>query len=125
MRDRIVLHRIAVFARHGVFEEERRLGQKFYISVTCDLDLSTAGTSDDYAHTVGYDRLAELVHTVAVGRRFNLIEALAETVADEILRTFPLVEQVTVRIDKPQAPLPVPVETVAVEICRRRAVTEG
>ena len=121
MPDRILVHRIAVFAHHGVLPEETRLGQRFYVSLDCRLDLSEAGRSDDVARTVSYADLAAIVVDHATQRRFDLIEALAETIAAEILRRFERIRSVTVRVDKPSAPVPAILDGVCVEIVRSRA----
>lgn len=118
--DRILVHRIAVFAYHGIHPEEARLGQRFYVSLECSLDLSEAGRTDDLHATVCYGRLTEVVTAVATGRRFRIIEGLAEAIAGDILAGFPPVEEVLVRVDKPSAPVPAIIEGVAVEIRRRR-----
>lgn len=120
MSDRIILGGIAVHAHHGVLDEEERLGQRFLVSLDCRLDLRPAGRSDDVAETVSYAEIAELAVRVATGRRFRLIEALAEALAGAVLETWGAVEAVTVRIDKPGAPIPAIVAEVAVEITRRR-----
>ena len=95
MTDRILLSRIAVFAHHGLHPEEERLGQRFYVSLDVRLDLAPAGCADDWKQTVSYDRLAAIVLEVATGRRFALIEALAEVVAARILEAHPRVESLT------------------------------
>lgn len=120
MSDRILVERIAVHAHHGVLPEEERLGQRFLVSLACELDLGPAGRSDDLAQAVSYADLVALAVGIATGRRFRLIEALAETIAAKILRAHPAVEAVTVRIDKPGAPVPAIVDAIAVEITRRR-----
>ncbi len=120
MADRILVHRIAVFARHGVLPEEERLGQRFYISLDCRLDLSQAGRSDDVAHTVSYADLAQIAVETATERRFALIEALAEAIAGEILERHPLIREIRVRVDKPSAPVPAVIDGVAIEIVRAR-----
>lgn len=120
MSDRILVQRIAVFAYHGLLEEEARLGQRFYISLDCRLDLGQAGRSDDVAHTVSYADLTAIAIRIATQRRFALIEALAEAIAAEILDGFPLLQAVSVRVDKPSAPVPAAIEGVAVEITRTR-----
>lgn len=118
--DRILLTRLAVFARHGVLPEEERLGQRFYISLDCGLDLRAAGRSDDVARTVSYADLAALAVEIATTRRFALIEALAEAIAGAILDGFPAVRTIRVRVDKPSAPVPAVLEGIAVEIVRGR-----
>lgn len=120
MADRILVHRIAVFAYHGVLPEEARLGQRFFISLDCGLDLSAAGASDDVTRTVSYADLTEVAVEIASKRRFALIEALAESIAAEILARFEAIERVSVRVDKPSAPVAAVIDGVSVEITRLR-----
>lgn len=120
MSDRILVERIAVFARHGVLPEETRLGQRFYISLDCALDLGPAGRSDDVARTVSYADLTTIAVAVATERRFDLIEALAEAIAAAILARFAAIRAITVRVDKPSAPIPAILDGVAVAITRER-----
>lgn len=121
--DRILVQRIAVFAYHGLLEEEARIGQRFYISLECRLDLAPAGRSDDVARTVSYADLTEIATRIATGQRFALIEALAEAIAAEILARHAAVDGVSVRVDKPSAPVPAVIEGVAIEIHRSRGRT--
>lgn len=121
MSDRILVERIAVFAYHGVLAEEARIGQRFYISLDCTLDLSAAGRSDDVSRTVSYADLTATVVAIATKRRFALIEALAEAIAAEILHGFPLLDAISVRVDKPSAPVPAVIDGVAIAITRRRS----
>ena len=118
--DRIGVARIAVFGRHGVLPEEAVLGQRFYISLEARLDLAPAGRSDDVAHTVSYADLTGIAVEIATERRFNLIEALAETIAATILDRFASVDSISVRIDKPSAPVPAILDGVSIEITRHR-----
>ena len=118
--DRIGVARIAVFGRHGVLPEEAVLGQRFYISLDARLDLAPAGRSDDVAHTVSYADLTQIAVDIATERRFNLIEALAEAIAATILERFGTVEAITVRVDKPSAPVPAILDGVSIEITRHR-----
>ncbi|WP_445501193.1 dihydroneopterin aldolase [Microvirga sp. G4-2] len=120
MSDRITLSRLAVYAHHGVHEEEARLGQRFYISLTCALDLKPAGEADDYAQSVCYAALAKVAHETATTRRFRIIEGLAEAIAAKVLETFPRIEDVTVLVEKPEAPVPFVIDGVSVEIRRTR-----
>lgn len=121
MTDRIRLSRIGVFAYHGLHPEETRLGQRFFISITCALDLRPAGETDDFTRTADYHRMAELTQEIAVGRQFKTIEALAEAVAGAVLAEFAPVQAVTVLVEKPSAPIPAMLDTVSVEITRQRA----
>jgi dihydroneopterin aldolase len=120
MSDRIVLHRIAIYAYHGVLAEEERIGQRFYVSLDCCLDLSEVGLTDSLQKGVSYADLAEVATEIATKRRFRTIEALAETIARDLLSSFPRLEAVTVKVDKPGAPVPAILDGISVEITRRR-----
>ena len=89
--------------------------------VDAAVDTRAAGASDDLTQSVSYADMAEIAVGIATTRRFNLLEALAEAIATDILAGFPLVEAITVRVDKPSAPVPQVLDGVSVEITRNRA----
>jgi dihydroneopterin aldolase len=118
--DLIRITRIAVFGRHGLLPEEAVLGQRFYISLEARLDLSEAGRSDAVAGTVSYADLTQIAVAISTEQRFNLIEALAEAIAASILERFARIDAITVRVDKPSAPVPAILDGVSIEITRQR-----
>jgi len=120
MTDTITLAGMAFYAYHGLHDEEARLGQRFDIDVAVGLDLAPAGRSDDYADTVGYDRLHRTVEAVVLGPRLNLIEALADRIARAVLAEFAEIEDVAVTVRKPGAPVPGIFDHAAVTVRRRR-----
>ena len=121
MSDRILLTGLGFYGRHGALPAERELGGRFVVDVEATLDLRPAGESDDLAATVDYAAMYERVRALVEETRYNLIEALAERIAGELLGAFPLLEAVTVRVHKPGAPLPgAAVAAVAVEVQRAR-----
>ena len=119
--DTISIRRIGVFAYHGVYEEEGRLGQRFFISVELRLDLAEAGTRDHLASTVSYADIAALVQEIAVGERFAIIEALAEAIASAILVRHPRVQELSVTVEKPGAAVAAILDGIAVTLTRRRS----
>jgi 7,8-dihydroneopterin aldolase/epimerase/oxygenase len=119
-RDRILIQRIGVYAYHGVYEEEGRLGQRFFITVECGLDLSAAGRTDDLTQSISYADIAARVQEIAVGGRFNIIEALAEAIAQDLLASFPRIEEVSITVEKPGAAVPAILDNIAVTITRVR-----
>ncbi|MGI6244140.1 MAG: dihydroneopterin aldolase [Pseudochelatococcus sp.] len=119
--DRIIVSRIALFAYHGLHDEEARLGQRFFVSLDVGLDLREAGRNDDWNSTACYARMTETVQQVATAQRFHIIEGLAEAIASALLATIPRIVRATVRVEKPAAPVPAVLDTVAVEITRIRA----
>ena len=120
-RDRISIQRIGVFAYHGVYEEEGRLGQRFYVSIDAYLDLAAAGQADDLEKSVSYADIAAQVQEIAVGNRYNIIEALAEAIAGELMRNFPRIDEIAVTIEKPNAAVAAILDSIFVTINRSRA----
>jgi 7,8-dihydroneopterin aldolase/epimerase/oxygenase len=121
MADRIVLTGLAFFGRHGVLPAERELGGRFVVDVEASLDLRPAGTRDDLAATVDYAAMYERIRRLVEDSRYDLLEAVAEHLAADLLAAFPLLEAVTVRVHKPGAPIPgAATAAVAVEIHRAR-----
>ncbi|WP_235436454.1 dihydroneopterin aldolase [Arthrobacter sp. RIT-PI-e] len=117
--DLVELSGITATGHHGVFEHERRDGQPFVVDLALHLDLQPAGTTDELARTAHYGQVAELVHGIIAGPPFDLVEALAESIAAEVLGAFP-VTAVDVTVHKPQAPIAVPFGDVSVTLRRSR-----
>lgn len=115
--DQIRLTGLEVTARHGVYAGEKVTPQLFVIDLCCSL--RPRPDTDDLATTVDYSELAQRVARVAGEGSLDLIETLAERVAQTCLAE-ELVVAVEVTVHKPQAPLPVPVADVAVSITRRK-----
>lgn len=118
--DKIYLENLEFFAYHGVFDDEKKNGQTFYVSVTLELDLTAAGVSDDLDKTVNYGEVYDLIADVTLNRRFDLIEKLAYTIIEELLRKYAMVNAVKVRVDKPKAPGTTCLFPAAVELRRER-----
>ena len=116
--DKIFIDKLQVFGRHGVLSEENSLGQMFYISAEIRLSLKNAGTSDTLENTVNYSECCHLIKDICEQNTFKLIETLAEKTADALLKFSPLIRSVRVRIDKPSAPIGLPLESVGAEIER-------
>ncbi|MBU8881388.1 dihydroneopterin aldolase [Bacillus sp. FJAT-29790] len=118
--DKIMVNQMAFYGYHGVFPEETRLGQRFLIDLTVDADLKEAGETDNLEHSINYGDLFQVCKDVVEGKPFKLIEAVAEKIAGEILDRFKAVDLVTVKVVKPDPPIPGHYESVAVEITRGR-----
>lgn len=103
--DEILLEGLRFYAYHGVNPEERALGQRFSVDVALAVDLHPAGVSDDLAATVSYSAVYKTVRRIVEGEPRNLIEAVAETIADAIFTEFLPVERVAVTVRKLEAPL--------------------
>ena len=118
--DRIAVRGIRASGHHGVYAEERATGQPFVVDVVLHLDLRPAAASDDVADTVHYGELAQQVVAAVEGEPVDLLETLAQRLADLAL-SYPRVDEVEVTVHKPEAPVGVPFEDVAVTIVRSRS----
>lgn len=117
--DRIVLSGMTFYCHHGVEPAERQLGQKLIVDVELLLDLRSVGETDDIHRVVNYRKVYLEVDRVATKEEVNLLETIAHRIARRLLDAFP-VEEVTVRVCKPQPPVDGLVESVLIEISRRR-----
>ncbi len=120
MSDRVVLSGMAFQARHGVHDWEKVEAQRFEVDVELALDVQPAGLDDDLTKTVDYGSVYQVVRQVVESTTFNLIEALAEAIAHEILGGHAQVDEVVVRVRKPEVRLDGPLAYAGVEIRRVR-----
>ncbi|GIG58721.1 dihydroneopterin aldolase [Longispora fulva] len=116
--DSIELRGLRARGYHGVYDFERAAGQDFVVDVTLDLDLGKAASTDDVSDTVHYGELAGQLVAVIAGEPVNLIETLAERLAEVCLGD-PRVASCVVTVHKPQAPIPHEFADVAVTVRRK------
>lgn len=124
MADRIELRGLMVHGRHGVYDHERVAGQRFVVDITVWIDLVDAARSDDLADTYDYIRLAQRATDIVGGPPRNLIETVGAEIADEVMQD-ERVHAVEVVVHKPQAPIPLPFDDVAVVTRRSRRGDRG
>ncbi|MDR7074880.1 dihydroneopterin aldolase [Fictibacillus barbaricus] len=118
--DKIYVNGMKFYGYHGVFPEEQKLGQRFNIDVMLTLDLSKAGLSDDLDATVNYKEVYDAVKEIMEGDSVKLLESLAESISATLLGKFTSIDETTVKVIKPDPPIPGHYDSVAVEITRGR-----
>jgi dihydroneopterin aldolase len=118
--DVIRLRNAVFYAYHGVLTDEQNLGGKFEVDVDLYGDLSRGAKSDHLRDTVDYTKVYEAIRASVMGKKYFLLEALGERIARTILKDFRKISVVTVRVRKPGAPIKGVVDTVEVEVTRRR-----
>jgi 7,8-dihydroneopterin aldolase/epimerase/oxygenase len=118
--DRITIRGLRAHGHHGVYDFERERGQMFLVDAVLELDTAAAAAGDDLERTVNYAELAHALYTVVTDEPVNLIETLAQRLADVCLGNA-LVDAVEITVHKPQAELGVPFDDVTVTIRRARA----
>lgn len=116
--DKISIKKLEVYANHGVMKEERELGQKFLISCDMYLDTRTAGISDALQDTIDYGKISFRITRFLTEHTFQLIEKAAEELAKELLYTVPMIRKLDIELEKPWAPVGLPLETISVSISR-------
>jgi dihydroneopterin aldolase len=118
MRDTITVKGIKGFGYHGVFPEETRDGQDFFVDLELHLDLLKPSQSDNLEHTINYGTLTSLVVEEITGEPVQLIERLAGRIADRIKKLHPEIKELAVTVHKPQAPVGAQVTDISVTITR-------
>ncbi len=122
MQFKILLKNCAFFARHGVYSEEERLGQRFFIDAELHVEGGDGISDDNIEGTVDYGVAFTLIEDIVTGTRRYLIEALALDIARSLLRSFKTVQHVSITIRKPNAPVQGVLDhvEVTVELSRKK-----
>lgn len=118
--DTIFFEQMAFYAYHGAYTEENKLGQRFFVDLELKLDLAPAAQTDDLRQTIDYGKVYQAVKAEVEETIHALVETLAERVASRLLSDFPLLQEVKVKVTKPDPPIPGHYRAVGVEIRRRR-----
>jgi len=117
--DKVTLKDISLYAYHGVLTEEKERGQEFIVTVDLFTSFHGISKTDDLNQVIDYRFILEQITTTVTGTRFDLLEALAEQLALNLLK-FNQVEKVRVTIKKPRPPLPAITGGVQVTLFREK-----
>ena len=120
--DIINIKNLEVYAKHGVLPAEKKYRQKFMISAALFLDSRKAGVSDCLDETVDYAKLTLDIKEFVLNNTFNLIETVAEKLAEKLLLENPKLQKVKIEVSKPEARINAEFETVSSEILRSRHI---
>lgn len=115
--DILKLKNMTFHAYHGVWDEEREIGQRFEVDVELKMDVRAAANSDRLKDTVDLYAVFEAVQGVVLNGKYLLLETMAEKVAQTILQKFN-VQEALVRVRKPHAPIGGIQDGIEVEIVR-------
>lgn len=118
--DRIILRDLGFYGYHGLFSEEERLGQRFFVDLECGVDLTAPGETDAIGHTVSYADIYDVVKATFEGRRTKLIEALGQNIVTSLFERFEDINWIVIRIRKPEAPIAMVRGEAAIELHRVR-----
>jgi dihydroneopterin aldolase len=98
----IYLRELRVAAVIGIYEWEQRIRQTLVIDLEMGADIRAAAATDSIAQTLNYKAVAERVTAFVEATRFQLIETLAERIADILMGEFKI-PWIKVSISKPGA----------------------
>ncbi|MBM7622720.1 dihydroneopterin aldolase [Sporohalobacter salinus] len=118
MSDYIRLEGLEFYGYHGALVEEKELGQRFIIDLELEIDLKEAGRTDQLDKTINYAKVYQTVKKVVEGEAYDLIESVAEEIADRLLTDYSMLKGVLIRVKKPEVPIPGVLDWVEVEIER-------
>lgn len=116
--DEIRIENLEVYAYHGVYPEENKKGQSFFVNAILYTDTRAAGLEDDLALSTNYGEICQFIYQWMKEHTYQLLETVTETVARQILLHFPHVRELELEVRKPQAPIRLPFESVSVKIRR-------
>lgn len=100
----VSLEGVEFFAFHGVYEEERRIGNRFSIDIAVDTDVSSAGISDELKDTVDYEKIYQLMAEV-MAQPSALLEHIAESIIDSVKNYYPQIRSVRIKVSKLNPPI--------------------
>ena len=106
---------LSLYTRHGVSEAEREVGQRLVFDISFELDDCDATVTDRVEDTIDYGKVCEQVALAAQERSYKTLERLCSAVADRLIDRFGA-ESVRVKAAKPEPPIALPVDEVAVEV---------
>lgn len=118
--DKIIIKGLKVFAYHGVNPEEKVNGQNFVLDITAYKNLKKAGNTDNIDDTASYAKILKTAVKVLNEDKYDLLEKVAQRVAQQIFLEFETIESIDICLKKPEAPISAEFDYVAVEISRTR-----
>jgi 7,8-dihydroneopterin aldolase/epimerase/oxygenase len=108
---------LSIYTHHGVTEAEREIGQRLEIDVSFDVPHCDALLTDRIEDTVDYGEVANIVTDAATERSYKTLERLGHVICERLAERYGC-ESIVVRAAKPEPPLALAIEEVAVEVTR-------
>jgi dihydroneopterin aldolase len=109
---------LSLYTHHGVTAAEQEVGQRLVLDLRMEVGEADATVTDMVDDTIDYAKVCERVALVAQQRSYKTLERLCSAIADRLLSDFGA-EEVWVKATKPEPPIPLPVESVSVEVWRQ------
>lgn len=117
---KILVEQLDIHAYHGWHAHEGEFGQSFLIDLEFEADIAAAASSDELGAAIDYGKVVAETRKLFVERRYKLLEAAASALADDLLRAFPSMLSIFVRVRKVNPPIPERLNAVGVELRKVR-----
>jgi dihydroneopterin aldolase len=118
--DIIRIQNASFYAYHGVASDEQSLGGKFEVDVEIHSDLSAAFHTDSLKSTIDYEAVYSLIQKTVTQKKYFLLEALANTIAERLLTEFAAIEAAIVTVRKPHPPVKGVIDHVEIVVTKGR-----
>ena len=115
----VELRGLSIYTHHGVTDAEQEIGQRLELDVSFDVPDCDAVLTDRIEDTIDYAEVCDIVALAATERSYRTLERVAHVIGERLAERFGC-EHVRVRAAKPEPPLPLSIEEVAVEVVHER-----
>jgi dihydroneopterin aldolase len=122
-RVEVDLRGLSIYTHHGVSDAEQEVGQRLEFDVSFDVPDCDAVLTDRIEDTIDYSEVCDIVALAATERSYRTLERLAQVVGERLIERYGS-ESVHVRASKPEPPLPLAVQEVAVEVVQERGAEQ-
>jgi 7,8-dihydroneopterin aldolase/epimerase/oxygenase len=119
----IELHGLSIYTHHGVSEAEQEVGQRLEFDISFDVPDCDAVLTDRLEDTIDYAQVCDIVALAATERSYRTLERLAQVVGERLMAQYGS-ESVRVRAAKPEPPLPLAIQEIAVEVTQERVAED-
>ncbi len=123
MQNVIKIKNASFYAYHGALKEEQDMGGKFEADIDIYTDFSKAAETDDLSLTINYDEVYKFINKLVHEKKYYLIESLATRIADDLLKYFPGISKIAVRVRKNNVPVGGVIEYVEAEVIKENAIS--
>lgn len=125
LQAKVIVEQLDIHAYHGWHAHEGEFGQSFLVDLEFETDIADAAETDELRHAIDYGKVVAETRKLFVERRYKLLEAAANALADDLLRTFPAMKSIFVRVRKVKPPIPERLNAVGVELRKARDPSHG
>jgi dihydroneopterin aldolase len=116
----ISVRQLAIYAHHGVFAEEKVLGQRFLLDIQLRVHAPEALIHDDIVRSVSYAHVIEEAKNAFTEHSYNMIETAADRLATHLLTRFDKATSVSISVHKPSAPIAAHFESICATVDKTR-----